>query len=101
MSPSKGENLELKDILQVGNEMFFVSTIRTEVRHSWLNQHHNINVYETMVFEKHDGKIKYESSVYNMRYTTHHNAVEGHNHIVKNIDKIISTCKDCRTKLSS
>jgi hypothetical protein len=101
MNPTGSENLELKDILQVGDEMFFVSTIKMEVRHSWLNQHHNVNVYETMVFEKHDEKIKYDSSVYNMRYTTHDNAVEGHNHIVKNIERIISTCRDCRTKLSN
>lgn len=94
------KDLELKHIAIVGDEEFFISTIKMEVRHSWLNQHHNVNVYETMVFEKHGEQVKYENSVFNKRYTTYDNAMEGHNYIVKNIEKIVATCRECRTKLS-
>jgi hypothetical protein len=100
VNPATSEELELKDILKVGNEMFFVSTIKMEVRHSWLTQHQNVNIYESMVFEKIDDKIIYENSIYNRRYTTSDNAIEGHNHIVKNIESIITTCSGCKTKLS-
>lgn len=100
MNPATSEDLQLKNILQVGDEMFFVSTIKMEVRHSWLTQHQNVNVYETMVFEKIDDKIIYENSIFNRRYTTCDNAIEGHNHIVKNIETIIPTCRECKTKLS-
>jgi vacuolar-type H+-ATPase subunit E/Vma4 len=93
------KDLELKNILEVDGEKFFVSTIKMEVRHSWLNQHQNVNVYETMVFEKKDGKIQYDNSLFNRRYTTYENAVEGHEHIVKNIAKIVKATRECRAKI--
>lgn len=99
MDHNNDEDLELKHISEVNSEKFFISTIKMEVRHSWLNQHHNVNVYETMIFEKQGDKVMYESSLFNRRYTTHDNAVEGHNHVVKNIEKIVKTTRECRAKI--
>ncbi len=93
------QDLELKHISEVDSEKFFISTIKMEVRHSWLNQHHNVNVYETMVFEKDGGKVMYESSLFNRRYTSYDNAVEGHDYVVKNIEKIVKTTRECRAKI--
>jgi len=99
MNPTDSQDLELKHIAEVDGEKFFISTIKMEVRHSWLNQHQNVNVYETMVFEKKNDMVQYESSVFNRRYTTYDNAVEGHNHIVKNISKIVKATRECRAKI--
>jgi len=93
------QDLELKHISEVDSEKFFISTIKMEVRHSWLNQHHNVNVYETMVFEKDGDKVMYESSLFNRRYTSYDNAVEGHDYVVKNIEKIVKTTRECRAKI--
>lgn len=99
MNPVESQDLELKHIAEVNGEKFFISTIKMEVRHSWLNQHQNVNVYETMVFEKKNDIVQYESSVFNRRYTAYDNAVEGHNHIVKNIENIVITTRECRAKI--
>lgn len=99
MDHTNDKDLELKHIAEIDGEKFFISTIKMEVRHSWLNQHHNVNVYETMVFEKKDDKVMYESSLYNRRYTTYDNASEGHAHVIKNINKIVKTTRECRAKL--
>ncbi|HIP29623.1 MAG TPA: hypothetical protein EYG93_05945 [Sulfurospirillum arcachonense] len=99
MDHTNDQDLELKHISEINGEKFFISTIRMEVRHSWLNQHHNVNVYETMVFEKKDDKVMYESSLFNRRYSTYDNAVEGHDHVVKNIEKIVKTTRECRAKI--
>jgi len=99
MNPIENKDLELKHIAEVNGEKFFISTIKMEVRHSWLNQHKNVNLYETMIFEKKDGIVQYESSMLNKRYTTYDNAVEGHNHIVKNIENIVKTIRECRAKI--
>ena len=93
------QDLELKDILEVNGEKFFVSTIKMDVRHSWLNQHQNVNVYETMVFEKKDDKVQYDKPLFNRRYTTYENAMEGHKHTVKNIKNIVKTTRECRAKI--
>lgn len=99
MNPVESQDLELKHIATVNGEKFFISTIKMEVRHSWLNQHQNVNVYETMVFEKKNDIVQYENSVFNKRYSTYDNAVEGHNHIVKNIENIVKTTRECRAKI--
>jgi len=99
MNPTDSQDLELKHIAEVNGERFFISTIKIEVRHAWLHQHKNVNVYETMVFEKKDGIVQYESSVFNKRYTTYDNAIEGHNHIVKNIEMIVKSTRECRAKI--
>lgn len=99
MDHSVDRDLQLKDIAEVGSERFFISTIKMEVRHSWLNQHHNVNVYETMIFEKKGDEVLYDCPLYNRRYTTYENAKEGHEHILKHINKIVATCRECRTKL--
>ena len=52
-----------------------------------------------MVFEKKDDKVMYESSLFNRRYTTYDNAIEGHDYVVKNIEKIVKTTRECRAKI--
>ena len=48
------KDLELKHISIVDDKKYFISTIKMEVRHSWLNQQNNLFVYETMVFKTED-----------------------------------------------
>lgn len=93
------KDLELKHVAEINGEKFLISTIKMEVRHYWLTQHENVNVYETMIFEKKDGVVQYENALYNKRYTTYDNAVEGHQYIVQNIENIIRTTRECRAKL--
>lgn len=93
------KDLELKDILEVDGEKFFVSTIKMEVRHSWLNQHENVFVYETMVFEKKDDKVQYEKPVFNRRYASYEEAMKGHKHIVSNIENVVRQTRACRAKI--
>lgn len=99
MNNTQRKELEPKDILQVGDEKFFVSTAKMKVHHSWLTQHLNANIYETMIFNKQDDQSKYDSPIYSMRYTSYDNAIEGHKHIIKNIEKIIPTCRELSVKL--
>ncbi len=94
------KDLELKDVVQVGEERFFVSTIKMEVRHSWLNQHENVFVYETMVFEKKEGIVQYQHPLYNTRYASYDEALNGHNKIVKNLEHIVKTTRECRAKIN-
>jgi hypothetical protein len=94
-------DLQLKHVAQVGDDRYFISTIKMDVRHSWLNQHQNVNVYETMVFAKKDGKVQYHNSIYHKRYPSHDEAVTGHNNIVENIANIINACTECREKLAT
>jgi len=44
-------------------------------------------------------KIVYESSLFNKRYTTYDNAIEGHNYVVKNIEKIVKITREYRAKI--
>ncbi|MBE0491697.1 MAG: hypothetical protein IBX44_05555 [Sulfurospirillum sp.] len=99
MNHSIDQDLELKDIVAVDGEKFFISTIKMEVRHSWLNQHENVFVYETMIFEKASGKVQYEKPVFNRRYTSYEEALDGHKHSVANIKNIIKHTRECRAKI--
>lgn len=85
------QDLELKHIATINDKRYFISTIKMHVRHSWLNQHNNVYVYETMVFKKEDGKVLYHEPVLNQRYNTYDLAVEGHEKVVKDIEKIIGS----------
>lgn len=93
-------DLALKDSAMVGDEKFLISTIKMEVRHSWLNQHENVFVYETMVFEDIQGKIQYQKPVFYKRYADCEEAKVGHEETLKNIEKIIRTTRECRARLS-
>lgn len=99
MDHLKDEDLELKDILEVNKEKFFVSTIKMEVRHSWLNQHENVFVYETMVFEKKGDIVQYEKPVFNRRHASSKDAIKGHQHIVENIANVVKQTRECRAKI--
>ena len=101
MDHTHEQDLQLKHVAQVGDNRYFISTIKMDVRHSWLNQHQNVNVYETMVFAKKDGKVQYHNSIYHKRYATHDEATSGHNSIVENIANIIDACTACREKLAT
>lgn len=101
MDHTEDQDLQLKHVAQVGDNRYFISTIKMDVRHSWLNQHQNVNVYETMVFAKKDGKVQYHNSLYHKRYPTHDEAVAGHSNIVENIASIITTCKEYREKIAA
>ncbi|UTJ05859.1 hypothetical protein [Arcobacter roscoffensis] len=83
------QDLELKHIGTVDDKRYFISTIKMHVRHSWLNQHNNVFVYETMIFKKEDGKVIYHEPVYNKRYNSYEDAINGHQYVVENTAKII------------
>ncbi len=83
------QDLELKHIATVDDKRYFISTIKMHVRHSWLNQHNNVFVYETMIFKKDGGQVVYHEPVYNKRYNSYDEALEGHQNAIDNIEKII------------
>lgn len=83
------QDLELKHIATVDDKRYFISTIKMHVRHSWLNQHNNVFVYETMIFKKEDGKVIYHEPVYNKRYNSYEDAINGHQYVVENTSNII------------
>ncbi|MFK2822488.1 hypothetical protein ACOJTA_08235 [Malaciobacter sp. WC5094] len=83
------QDLELKHISTVDDKRYFISTIKMHVRHSWLNQHNNVFVYETMIFKKEDNKVIYHEPVYNKRYNSYEDAINGHQYAVENTAKII------------
>lgn len=101
MDHTLDQDLQLKHVAQVGEDRYFISTIKMDVRHSWLNQHQNVNVYETMVFPKKEGNVQYHNSLYHKRYPSYDEAVLGHTNIVENIVNIIDACIECRDKLAS
>ena len=88
------QDLELKHIADVNGKRYFISTIKMQVRHSWLNQHNNVFVYETMIFKKEDGKIIYHEPVFNKRFNSYDEAIKGHQNVVENISRIIKDVKD-------
>lgn len=83
------QDLELKHIATVEGKRYFISTIKMHVRHSWLNQHNNVFVYETMIFKKDGDQVVYHEPVYNKRYNSYDTAIEGHQYAVENTDTII------------
>ncbi len=87
------QDLELKHIADVEGKRYFISTIKMQVRHSWLNQHNNVFVYETMIFKKEDGKIIYHEPVFNKRFNNYDEAIKGHQNVVENISRIIKDVK--------
>ncbi len=87
-------DLELKHIASVGDERFFVSTIKMHIRHAWLNQHDNVYVYETMIFKKENEKVLYHEAIYNKRYSSYDKAIEGHQQAIQNIEAIVTKAKN-------
>lgn len=83
------QDLELKHISTVDDRRYFISTIKMHVRHSWLNQHNNVFVYETMIFKKEDGKIIYHEPIFNRRYNSYDEAIDGHQYAVDDIETIV------------
>lgn len=83
-------DLELKHISTVGEKSYFISTIKMFVRHLLTSRRENINVYETMIFEKNDEKVLYHDPIYLKRYDLYEKAIEGHKKTIENIEEIIN-----------
>ena len=83
------KELELKHISIVNNKKYFISTIKMQVRHSWLNQHDNTFVYETMIFKTENEKVIYHEPVFNKRYNNYDKAINGHQDAIDDIKFII------------
>lgn len=83
------KDLELKHISIVNNKKYFISTIKMQVRHSWLNQHDNTFVYETMIFKTEDEKVIYHEPVFNQRYNNYEKAINGHQDAIDDIKLIL------------
>ncbi|RXJ86609.1 hypothetical protein [Arcobacter sp. CECT 8985] len=82
-------DLELKHIASVDDKRYFISTIRMLVRHTWLDQHDNVSVYETMIFKKENGKVLYLEPIYTKRYDAYDKAIDGHQYVIENIKNIV------------
>ncbi len=83
------KDLELKHISVVDDKKYFISTIKMEVRHSWLNQQNNLFVYETMVFKTEDEKVVYHEPILNQRYDCYEKAIRGHQGAIDGIETIL------------
>lgn len=83
------QDLELKHIATVEDKRYFISTIKMHVRHSWLNQHNNVFVYETMIFKKDGDQVLYHEPIFNRRYNTYDDAINGHENAVSTISRIV------------
>ena len=82
-------DLELKHIATVDDKRYFISTIKMQVRHSWLNQHNDVFVYETMIFKKDGDQVIYHEPIFNRRYSTYDEAIVGHENAVNTIGRIV------------
>ncbi|AXX87800.1 MULTISPECIES: hypothetical protein [Malaciobacter] len=87
-------DLELKHIASVDDKRYFISTIKMHVRHTWLNQHDNVYVYETMIFKKEKNKVLYLEPIYTKRYDAYDKAISGHQEAIENIKNIVNKSKD-------
>jgi hypothetical protein len=83
------KDLELKHISIIEEKKYFISTIKMQVRHSWLNQQNNLFVYETMVFKTEDEKVIYHEPLFNQRYDSYEKAIHGHQYAIDDIKTII------------
>ena len=83
------KDLELKHISIVGDKKYFISTIKMQVRHSWLNQQNNLFVYETMIFKTEDEKVIYHEPLHNQRYNNYETAIISHQKAIDNIKNIV------------
>lgn len=87
------KDLALKHLSIVNGITYFISTIKMEVRHSWLNQQNNLFVYETMVFKMKDDEIIYHEPVFNQRYNGYEKAISGHQSTIDDIETIVKNTK--------
>ncbi|MDR2341821.1 MAG: hypothetical protein LBD84_02105 [Campylobacteraceae bacterium] len=77
------KKLELKNIINVNDKSYFISTISMKVRHRFFEKDDNIIVYETMVFEVIEDEILYAKPLYNERYNSKDEAIAEHAMIVQ------------------
>jgi hypothetical protein len=78
------KKLELKNIININDKSYFISTISMKIRHKFFEKDDNIIVYETMVFEMIGDEILYAKPLYNERYNSKDEAVAEHAAIVQN-----------------
>jgi len=83
------KDLELKHISIVDDKKYFISTIKMQVRHSWLNQQNNLFVYETMVFKTENEEVIYHEPLFNQRYDCYEKAIHGHQSSIDTISSIV------------
>ncbi len=76
--------LELKNILKIGDKEFLVSTISMHVRHSFFDGDSKRLVYETMVFEIINDEVQFHHPIFNERYNMADEAIAEHGAIIKN-----------------
>lgn len=79
------EDLNLKNVLEIGENKFLVSTIATPIRHTWFEDEMRI-VYETMIFEFKNEDVDYSHPLFNERYHNEDEAMAEHFFIIKNPD---------------
>ncbi|MDR0407953.1 MAG: hypothetical protein LBH45_03425 [Campylobacteraceae bacterium] len=90
------KKLELKNIINIDNKSYFVSTISMKIRHKFFEKDDNIVVYETMIFEMIKDEILYAKPLYNERYNSRDEAIAEHAAIVQN-PKIVFLNQKCKT----
>lgn len=75
--------LELKNIIQINEREFLISTISMHVRHSFFEGDAKKIVYETMVFEIVNDEVQFHKPLFNERYNMADEAIAEHGAIIK------------------
>jgi len=75
--------LELKNVIKIGEREFLISTISMHVRHSFFEGDSKKLVYETMVFEIINDEVQFHKTIFNERYNMADEAIAEHGAIIK------------------
>jgi hypothetical protein len=78
------KKLELKNIININDKSYFISTISMKIRHKFFEKDDNIVVYETMVFEIINDEVLYTKPLCNERYNSRDEAIAEHAMMVQN-----------------
>ncbi|MFV0481555.1 MAG: hypothetical protein ACK5LP_06190 [Campylobacteraceae bacterium] len=87
--------LELKNLVEINNKTYLISTISMKIRHTFFENDKDKIVYETMVFEMMNGELDYTKPLYNERYSTREEAIYEHGKIVQN-PKVLFLNQKCK-----
>lgn len=82
------KELNLKNIINIKDNEYLVSTIATPIRHTWFKDDKRI-IYETMVFKIVDEDVAYSSPLFNERYHSADEAIAEHSFIIKNLERFL------------
>lgn len=83
-------DLKLKNVVNLNNRTYLVSTIATPVRHTWFDGDGKRIVYETMVFEIVGDEVDFDKPLFNERYHTSDEAIVEHSIIIKELEKVLN-----------